>query len=105
MAYGYTPYDNPATEDIDESENWKFLQTIRWDGKGSYYDLPQFTVSGNFGSQRNNWRVVLVQVDLEIHNENGNPQLATEDNPAKLWRNGRLLTDAEILGADSFGVS
>jgi hypothetical protein len=62
----YTPYDDHDTEDVDESEDWKFLRTIHWDGKGSQFDLPQYSVSSSLGSRRNNGRVVLVQVDLDI---------------------------------------
>lgn len=61
--------NDDATEDIDESENWQFLQTIHWNGKGTRYDIPQFTVSGNFESKGNNGRVVLVQVEMEYRGQ------------------------------------
>ena len=35
----YTPYDDRDTEDIDESEDWRFLQTIHWNGKELSIDL------------------------------------------------------------------
>ena len=60
----YTPYDDPDTEDVDESENLKFLKTIHWDGKGSQFDFPKFSVSSYLGSQGNG-RVVLFKVEIE----------------------------------------
>ena len=34
----YAPYDDTDTEDIDKSEDWKFLKTIHWDGKSTLYE-------------------------------------------------------------------
>jgi len=40
----------------------------------------------------------LLKVDIEIHDENGNPQIATEDNPANVPVNGDFDEEKQVNG-------
>ena len=95
----YTPYDDPDTEDVDESENLKFLKTIHWDGKGTRYDIPQFSVSGNLSGKGNNGRVVLLKVDLIT--PGGNP----DNDPVNKPIDGGDGTGTVPDGANEFTFS
>ena len=95
----YTPYDDPDTEDVDESEDWKFIKTIRWNGKGTRYDIPQFSVSGNLSGKGNNGRVVLLKVDLIT--PGGNP----DNDPVNKPIDGGDGTGTVPDGANEFTFS
>ncbi|MDQ8208241.1 hypothetical protein QEH52_12025 [Coraliomargarita sp. SDUM461003] len=42
--------------------------------------------------------VLLLKVDVEIHDENGNPQIATEENPANVPVNGDFDEEKQTNG-------
>ncbi|NBB79542.1 MAG: hypothetical protein GVY36_08875 [Verrucomicrobia bacterium] len=92
----FIPEDDLNTAENEEETELEIVDTIEWNGE--LEESRVFEIDPDSLKYGEDGRYRLLKVEFEIHDENGTPQIATEDDPANVPVNGDFDEEKQVNG-------